>query len=85
MRKSIIGMNYTIKGNERCEEDIEGSEGTRELRRVSKGFKGFRRVSKGFNGASHDSYPPFKVVSTRHDGSARRERGRRARSECDQS
>ena len=61
MGKSIIGMDYTTKGNERCEEDIEGSEGTRELRSGSKWFevvrrasKGFRRVFEGFDGASHD-------------------------------
>ena len=55
MRESIIGMDYTTKGNERCEEDIEGSEGTRELRSGSKWFEGFRRASKGFEGSSRVS------------------------------
>ena len=55
MRESIIGMDYTTKGNERCEEGIEGSEGTRELRSGSKWFEGLRRASKGIEGSSRVS------------------------------
>ena len=71
--RSVIGGIARAKGS------------PKKLRRISKGFEEFRGGFEGFEGMSHDNYPPFKVVSTRHDECAKIKKDWQARIECSRS
>ena len=67
----------------------KGSKVFRRVQRCFEGFKdvsrdvrGFKEVRRALKGVSHDNYPPFKVMATRRDGSARMGINLWGRNEC---